>query len=195
MSTTKSTETTESTEEQTTEQSTEEQASTEEQTSEEQSTEEASEETTDDDAGESTDDGGDELPAWAREKLTKTNAEAANYRTKLREAENKLKEAKTTAEVEEIVNQMQKDRVEAERALLIENVALAHKLPKALQKRLTGTTREELEADAKELSALFSVEDDEDDEHLEGGLSPRQRGDSPQNPRDLAATFGHRRKR
>jgi len=40
----------------------------------------------------------DELPEWARTKLTKANSEAANYRTRLRETEAKLLEAKTPEE-------------------------------------------------------------------------------------------------
>jgi hypothetical protein len=144
----------------------------------------------------SDDEGGDDLPEWARKKMTKANAEAANYRTKLREAEDKLKDAKTPEEVEEIVNQMTKDREAAETALLRENVALKFKLPEKLQKRLTGTTREEMEADAKELADLFGTDEDDEDVTLEGGLNPRNRdSDDPDDPRALAKKYGRRGKR
>jgi hypothetical protein len=144
----------------------------------------------------SDDEGGDDLPEWARTKLTKANSEAANYRTKLREAEEKLKDAKTPEEVEEIVNQMTKDREQSEIALLRENVALKFKLPAALQKRLSGTTREEMEADAKELADLFGSDEDDDDLNLEGGLNPRNREEQDSDdPRALAQKYGRRGKR
>lgn len=150
---------------------------------------------------ENPEDGGDELPDWARNKLTKANAEAANYRTKLREAEQKLADAKTPEQVEEILNQWKADREKQEqddaaeaRALLIENIALKHKLPQKLANRLQGSTREELEADAKELAADFA-EDNDEDVFLEGGLSPRNRDSDPDNPRDLAAKYSGRKRR
>ena len=40
----------------------------------------------------------DELPEWARESLKKANAEAASYRTQLREAQQNLSQAKTPEE-------------------------------------------------------------------------------------------------
>lgn len=151
---------------------------------------------------ENPEDGGDELPDWARSKLTKANAEAANYRTKLREAEQKLADAKTPEQVEEILNQFKADREEDERkqaeearALLIENIALHHKLPEKLAKRLQGATREELEADAKELAKDYAVDDDEEI-FLEGGLSPRNRdSDAGLSPRELAQRHGGRKPR
>lgn len=151
---------------------------------------------------ENPDNGGDELPEWARTKLTKANAEAANYRTKLREAEQKLADAKTPEQVEEILNQFKADReadelkqAEEARALLIENIALHYKLPEKLAKRLQGANREELEADAKELAKDYAVEDD-DEIRLEGGLSPRNRdADAGLSPRELAQRHGGRKPR
>lgn len=140
---------------------------------------------------------GEEVPAEVlREKVTKANSEAANYRTKLREAEDKLKDAKSPEEVDEIVKQLTKDREEGEHALLVENVALKFNLPEKAQKRLAGTTREELEADAKELAELFGTDEDDEDLNLEGGLEPRNRESSdPDDPRALAAKYGKRGKR
>lgn len=152
-------------------------------------------------AEEEVDKGGDELPEWAREKLTKANAEAASYRTKLREAEKAAENAKTPEEVEALVTALKAERedqerkdAEAARALLIENIALKHRLPAKLANRLVGNTREELEADAKELAADFA-DDDNEDVFLEGGLSPRGRDTDPTNPRELAAKYGGRKRR
>lgn len=160
------------------------------------------EENAEDGDEDSDDEGGDDsendeldLPR-AKEKIAKVNAEAKNLRTRLRETEEKLKDAKTPEEVEEIVQQMTKDREDAEFALLRENVALKFKLPEKAVKRLAGKTREELEADAKELADLFGTDEDDEDLTLEGGLNPRDRESSdPDDPRALAAKYGRRGKR
>ncbi|MFJ6893584.1 hypothetical protein [Streptomyces hokutonensis] len=104
-----------------------------------------------------------------RKKLTDANAEAANYRTKLRETEAKLSSAKTVEEFEAATAEL-KGQVEAlERQILLNNVAAKYELPTALAKRLTGTTEAELEADAKELQKLVSPAAPES---LGGGLDP-----------------------
>lgn len=104
-----------------------------------------------------------------RKKLTDANAEAANYRTKLRETEAKLSSAKTVEEFEAATAEL-KGQVEAlERQILLNNVAAKYELPTALAKRLTGTTEAELEADAKELQKLVAPTPPES---LGGGLDP-----------------------
>lgn len=104
-----------------------------------------------------------------RKKLTDANAEAANYRTKLRETEAKLSSAKTVEEFEAATAEL-KGQVEAlERQILLNNVAAKYELPTALAKRLTGTTEAELEADAKELQKLVAPAPPES---LGGGLDP-----------------------
>jgi len=161
-----------------------------------------SEEQVSEESEETDKEGGDELPEWAREKLTKANTEAASYRTKLREAEEKLKNVKTLAEVDELIESFKAEREKDEanaakekRELLVENIALTHKLPKKLWNRLVGDTREELEADAKELAADFARDDDQDVD-LEGGLSPRDRDpDAGLGPRELAQKHGSRKRR
>lgn len=165
----------------------------------EQATEPATEEPKDESPAEKVEDegskeGSDELPEWAREKMTEANAEAANYRVKLREAEEKLKTAKTPDEVEAVVSEATTTLRNENRDLLIENIALKHKLPAKLQSRLVGNTREELEADAQELAADFGR--GEDEVRLEGGLRPRG-GRSTKNlsPGELAAQYGSRKRR
>jgi hypothetical protein len=175
---------------------------------EEQTTDEATEETKAGDkpteGAEETDEekaareAAEEVPAEVlREEVTKANNEAANYRTKLREAEERLKNAKSPEEVDEIVKQLQADRETSEAALLRENVALKFKLPEKAIKRLAGSTREELEADAKELAELFGTSDqDDEDLDLEGGLEPRNRESAEAtDPRSLALKHSKRSKR
>lgn len=122
--------------------------------------------------------------------------ESAGYRTRLKEVEEKLATMKSTEEVDELVKTLKTERETSERNLLVENVALKFKLPEALAKRLSGDTREALEADAKELAAFAkSDEDGEEDTRLEGGLSPRDRDSDPTNPAELAKKFGPRARR
>jgi hypothetical protein len=108
-------------------------------------------------------------PEVLRKKLTDANAEAANYRTKLRETEAKLSSAKTVEEFEAATADL-KGQIEAlERTILLNNVVAKYELPEALAKRLNGATPEELEADAKELQKLIAPSQPES---LAGGLDP-----------------------
>ncbi|MGW5130876.1 hypothetical protein [Streptomyces sp. NPDC004135] len=109
-------------------------------------------------------------PEVLRKKLTDANAEAANYRTKLRETEAKLSNAKTLEEFEEATTELRGQIEALERTILLNDVARKYELPEALAKRLTGTTSEELEADAKELQKLIAPQGAP--ESLAGGLTP-----------------------
>ncbi|AXQ61066.1 scaffolding protein [Streptomyces phage Hank144] len=104
-----------------------------------------------------------------RKQLTSANAEAANYRTKLRETEAKLSSAKTVEEFESATAELRGQIESLERTILLNNVAQKYELPEALAKRLTGSTPEELEADAKELQKLVAPPAPES---LAGGLDP-----------------------
>lgn len=108
-------------------------------------------------------------PEVLRKKLTEANAEAANYRTKLRETEAKLSKAKTVEEFEAATSELRGQIEALERQILLNNVAAKYELPAALAKRLSGTTEEELEADAKELQKLIVPAAPES---LSGGLTP-----------------------
>ncbi|MFJ6183760.1 hypothetical protein [Streptomyces sp. NPDC092295] len=108
-------------------------------------------------------------PEVLRKKLTDANAEAANYRTKLRETEAKLSSAKSVEEFEAATADLRGQIEALERQLLVGNVAAKFELPPALAKRLTGATEAELEADAKELQKLVAPTAPES---LSGGLSP-----------------------
>jgi hypothetical protein len=123
-----------------------------------------------------------------RANLTKANQEAARYRTRLREVEKALEERKSPEEVEELIANLKTERESAERALLIENVALKHNLPNELAELLKGETREALEEHAKVL-AKFAPKSNEGDEvppgDLDGGLNPGNDGnDDGLDPRE-----------
>jgi hypothetical protein len=124
------------------------------------------------------DDGADELPKWARDRLTKANAEAANYRTRLREAEAKLSAAKTVEEFEAATKELRETNQRLERQLLVSDVARKFNLPDDLAARLQGATAEELEADAK---ALQKYAVSPAPANLSGGLDPSDE-DEPFDP-------------
>jgi hypothetical protein len=114
----------------------------------------------------------DDLPDWARKELTKVRGEAANYRTRLRDAETKLAEAKTPEEVAAAVADLQTKNAELERNLLVTSVAMKHKLPDDLAALLQGDNEEALTKHAKVLAKYAPAEEDSDPESLSGGLTP-----------------------
>jgi hypothetical protein len=132
----------------------------------------------------------DDLPEWARKELTSVRAEAANYRTKLREAEAKLSEAKTPEEVAAAISELREQNAKLERTVLVTTVATNHKLPSDLAELLKGETKEELEAHAKVLAKYAPAEKSEP-ESLGGGLDPSDDNDGEMDPRKLAQR--HRR--
>lgn len=138
----------------------------------------------------------DSLPSWARDQLTKARKEAAGYRTKLRETEplaqkaKELEEASKT-EAQKLAEERDTHRSRADKsevALLRMEVAL-DKAPETmslaqvrkLSKRLSGSTQEELEADAEELFAEFTGKPDDrtrrPKERLRSGTAPDEEPD------------------
>jgi hypothetical protein len=113
----------------------------------------------------------DELPEWARKELTKARNEAAGYRTRLREAEDKLKDAKTPEEFETALTEFRTKNAELERNLVVTKVAAKYELPAELAARLQGEDEAAIEADAKALAALV-VTPQVNPENLRGGLNP-----------------------
>lgn len=178
--------------EQTTE--TPEQPDTEAEATEEQPDEAATEEAGKDDESKDKDTE-TELPDWAQKELKKARGDAANYRTKLREMEQRFENAKSQEEYEAALSELREENEKQARALLVENVALKYKLPDELAARLQGATREELEADAKAL-AKFAPSEDGEDPDLSGGLDPFDRDTEPTDPGELARRVNRgRRKR
>ncbi|KOG26814.1 hypothetical protein [Streptomyces viridochromogenes] len=125
----------------------------------------------------------DELPDWARKELAKVRGEAAGYRTRLRDAETKLSEAKTPEEVEAALADVKSKNAELERSLLVATVARKYDLPAELAGRLQGGTPEELDTDAKALQALLTPAAPPS---LGGGLNPSDEDDGEMDPRKLA---------
>lgn len=125
----------------------------------------------------------DELPEWARKELTKVRGEAAGYRTRLRDAEARLSEAKTPEEIEAAVKEFKDRNAELEHELLVVKIAQKHGLPEELAARLKGATPEELEKDAKALQKFIVPATPES---LGGGLDPNDDDDGETDPRKLA---------
>lgn len=149
----------------------------------------ASESSSDSDAGKK-----ELTPEQYQAELTRVRAEAANYRTRLRENEKKLANAKTPEEVEAALNELKETNAKAERDLIVENVALKHKLPEELAEVLRGDTREELEAHAEKLAKFVTPGGDGPSaDELRGGLNPSgDRDADPDDPGELAAQYSSR---
>jgi len=135
----------------------------------------------------------DELPDWARKQITKANTEAATYRTRLRDAEQKLGDAKTVDEFQAAVAEVRADNERLERELLRERVARRFELPDDLAARLQGKDEAELAADAKALQK-YATPTPAAPASLAGGLDPTDDGDTETDPRELARRYGGRRR-
>jgi hypothetical protein len=125
----------------------------------------------------------DELPEWARKELTKVRGEAANYRTKLREAEASLQNAKTPEEFEAARSELSTRIAELEHQVVVTAVARKYELPDELIPLLKGDSEEALEAVAKTLSKYAVTPAPES---LGGGLTPSDDNDDEMDPRKLA---------
>jgi hypothetical protein len=125
----------------------------------------------------------DELPEWARKELTKVRGEAANYRTKLREAEASLQNAKTPEEFEAARSELSTRIAELEHQVVVTAVARKYELPDELIPLLKGDSEEALEAVAKTLSKYAVTPAPES---LGGGLTPSDDDDDEMDPRKLA---------
>ncbi|MEV7282586.1 hypothetical protein [Streptomyces sp. NPDC093111] len=125
----------------------------------------------------------DGLPEWARKELVKVRNEAAGYRTRLRDAETKLSQAKSPEEFEAALTEVKQQNAALERSLLVTRVAGKFELPEILADALKGDTPEELEAHAKALQALVAPPVAPT---LSGGLTPADEDDGEMDPRKLA---------
>jgi hypothetical protein len=133
-----------------------------------------------------------EAPPEVKAALHKANKEAEALRLKLKEYEDKNKSELERANDS---HKAEKDRADqAEARLLHLEVAVEKGLTAAQAKRLTGTTREELEADADELIELFAGKNDDPKkpptqrpkERLRGGADPDEEPEET-DPAKLAA--------
>ncbi len=123
--------------------------------------------------------------------LTRVRGEAANYRTRLRQVEKQLGEAKTPEEFEAALAEARAKNAELEQSIARSDVARRFGLPDELAARLRGTTAQELEADAKALQK-FAVASSAP-ATLSGGLDPGDDSDTETDPRALARKYGGRR--
>lgn len=121
----------------------------------------------------------------AKKIIAELRKENAQRRVKQRALEDALKEAKSPEEYAAAV----KAHGDSIHALERELVVTKFNLPETLAKRLAGTTREELEEDAKELAGLIVTEPEPEPE-LGGGLNPRGKDMSA----SVAAVVARRRK-
>ncbi len=127
----------------------------------------------------------DALPDWAKKERTDLRAEAANYRVKLREAQDALKTAKSPEEVAAATSEFQTKIAALEKSVMVNDVARKHGLTPDLADRLRGTTEAELSADA-ELLKKFVVSTTPVPVTLDGGLTPGNADDGEMDPRVLA---------
>lgn len=132
----------------------------------------------------------DALPEWARKELSRARSDAARYRTSLRDAESKLAEAKTSDEFEAATKELAEANAALTREITVRDIAAKHGLPAALAARLTGSTPEEMEADAVELSKLIAPAPTAGSPG--GGLNPNEDQDDEMDPRKLAARYRRR---
>lgn len=96
--------------------------------------------------------------AWAKSAVESANREAAARRVALREAEEKLATAKTPEEFTAAVNELKTTSENLTRDLEVERAARKHKLDDDVLEFLTGTTPEQIEAQASKLAALKKAE-------------------------------------
>jgi len=147
------------------------------------------------------DDGLDELDVdRAKAKIRKANSEAKNLRQRVKElesAEQKLREIEDSekSELQRLQEQLQEaqDRAgTAQMEALRLQVAHEKGLTPSQARRLSGSSLEELEADADELLELFARPSQEDTPRVPSRPKPRLTDDTPSNeetrsPSDIAS--------
>lgn len=92
--------------------------------------------------------------AWAKQAVERANSEAASRRVALREAEEKLKGAKSPEDIQAAVKEFADKASALETTLAKERAARKHKLADDVLEFLTGTTEEQIEAQAAKLASL-----------------------------------------
>jgi hypothetical protein len=119
-------------------------------------------------------------PEVLREQLTRANAEAANYRVKLRNAEKALEDAESVEEYKAAVENLKEVNATLERQILVTSVATEHKLPAELAELLQGEDEAALKAHAAKLAKFVPAEEPTPTpggkqhvvDDLTGGLNP-----------------------
>lgn len=128
-----------------------------------------------------------DIPPEVKRALNKANKEAESLRLKLKEYEDRDK-----TELERLTERAEAaERAAAEtevRALRLE-IAAEQGLTPAQAKRLVGSTREELEADAQELLATFKPATDDTSNDVASSLDLGNRGGAPRTGSSTADQF------
>ncbi|PSL04127.1 hypothetical protein CLV30_106132 [Haloactinopolyspora alba] len=138
---------------------------------------------------------GGEPKVYDQAYVDKLRNEAASYRTKLRDTEAKFEGAKTADEVEALTKELRNTISGYEADALRREIADEVELPTALASRLTGSTKEELLADAKALKDLVpKPAPSKKSGSVSGGLDPTDQPESsaPKDPGESAAKYGPR---
>jgi len=92
--------------------------------------------------------------AWTKTQVEAANREAASRRVALRDLEDKTKDAKTPEEFESALTEYKNTQAKLESDLARERAARKHGLADDVLEFLTGTTEEQIEAQATKLAAL-----------------------------------------
>lgn len=92
--------------------------------------------------------------SWTKNAVESANREAAARRVALRELEDKTKDAKTPEEFATAMSEFTAKETELTTALARERAARKHSLKDDVLEFLTGTTEEQIEAQAAKLAAL-----------------------------------------
>lgn len=128
------------------------------------------------------------LPEWAQKELRQARDDAANYRTKFRDAETRLKDAKTPEEFEAARAELAEQNAKLSRTIDLRNAADEAELPAFLIDRVKGETYEEMVADAKALKESLGITAPKQTPRKGpggGGLDPK---DESESLGDLAGT-------
>lgn len=136
--------------------------------------------------GEKGSEGNEELPPEKLRKLLKeASAEAARYRTRLRDAETKLSDlsekAQTVEDFKKATAELQKQNAELELQVVRSRVASKFSLPTELAEVLKGADEKALTEHAKALAKYART----DPENFGGGLRPNEKDELGNDPRKL----------
>lgn len=112
--------------------------------------------------------------ALDQERKARRDAEAALKAAEKELADLRADSDSTKSEMDKVLSKiegLEKRAADAERKALVAEVSQAKKLPAAIAGRLTGSTKEELEADADELIEALGLGESEEDE--DDGAKPK----------------------
>lgn len=124
--------------------------------------------------------------------LDKVRRSEAKYRTRLRELEERFKDAKTPEEHAAVIEELNKSNAKDSHDLLVENVSLRFGITPELQPFLQGSTREELVKSAEVLAKHANLTPPTDPD-LSGGLDPNDDADDEFDPIKAARAARNRR--